>query len=354
MKISFLSSYFGVTSLLLVFLSSDDFCAFGFVGVVDIPTTRRKNVSSPLVFLETKTKATTRRKNSSTNLLMSKKNNNLFDFAEVRNGVLGLIVALLVFSGDLLPLLSGQLGSKTAPLAESVAFRNSDGTSSLVSTNTNVNPTMSDKYRLSRGKIQEKISAIPVFYVTLEDETIDGTNFYLSGDDAAAAADNSSSEKKVVKATTLDQVQYPLILRRGRMRMAPPPVEVSKAEANSDVKYTLIPSKQAIADAAEFNVKLAPNDFPLFLADRLAFSQVDGTIQVPLFLAKRDCITSYERLQKNSGNYKASSLPEKPILRVTTLNDELFSMEKGTRPGQTQLAVYATAEDVNKAIELFK
>mmetsp|Transcript_9730 Transcript_9730/g.11109 ORF Transcript_9730/g.11109 Transcript_9730/m.11109 type:complete len:336 (-) Transcript_9730:12-1019(-) len=102
---------------------------------------------------------------------MSKKNNNLFDFAEVRNGVLGLIVALLVFSGDLLPLLSGQLGSKTAPLAESVAFRNSDGTSSLVSTNTNVNPTMSDKYRLSRGKIQEKISAIPVFYVTLEDET---------------------------------------------------------------------------------------------------------------------------------------------------------------------------------------
>merc|ERR1712183_891134 len=110
------------------------------------------------------------------------------------------------------------------------------------------------------------------------------------------------------------------------------------------------------ADAAEFNVQLAPNDFPLFIADRLAFSQASGTVQVPLFLEKRDCITSYERLQKNSAatNYKASKLPEKPILRITTLNDELFSMEKGTRPGQTQLAMYATAEDVNKAVEIFK
>jgi hypothetical protein len=45
-------------------------------------------------------------------------------------------------------------------------------------------------------------------------------------------------------------------------------------------------------------------------------------------------------------------MPEAPTVRVTTLNAELFSMEKGTRPGVTQLAFYGTAEDLLKASDL--
>lgn len=58
-------------------------------------------------------------------------------------------------------------------------------------------------------------------------------------------------------------------------------------------------------------------------------------------------MTSYSRLRGSNLN-----LPETPNIRSTTLNDQLFSMEKGTRPGMTQLSFYASADDVNKAIEL--
>ncbi|KAI2507819.1 hypothetical protein MHU86_6599 [Fragilaria crotonensis] len=172
-----------------------------------------------------------------------------------------------------------------------------------------------------------------------------GTDLYLSYNDAKDVAGS-----KIVKATTLDQVEYPLVLKRGRMRMAPPPSEIQKAEealVGSDTTFTLVPSKQALADAAELKIDLSSSDFPLFVADRLAFASPNGGLQVPLFLEKRDCLTSYNRLRGTNLN-----LPETPNIRSTTLNDELFSMEKGTRPGMTQLSFYASADDVNKAIEL--
>jgi len=337
---------FCLPSLFLILLSSDN-GVFGFVVVPTTTTTTTKtfhHYQDRFVPFE-KTKAASS-SSSATELCMAGNPNSEFGFAEIRNGIIGLLIALVVFSGDFLPLITGQMGQKTAPLAESVAVRNAEGKSLSITT---VTPTMSEKYRLSRASIQEKLSAIPVFYITNQNGEMD-TNIYVSYDDAKEAAGSSN----LVKATTLDQVEYPLVLRRGRMRMAPAPVEVSKAEANIDTKYTLIPSKQAIADAAELKIMLAPNDFPLFVADRLAFSKVGAGIQVPLFLEKQDCLTSYERLQKSSGEGKKSTLPEQPIIRATTLNDELFSMEKGSRPGQTQLAFYASAEDVNRAIGLFE
>ena len=142
------------------------------------------------------------------------------------------------------------------------------------------------------------------------------------------------------------------------MRMAPPPVEIQKAEAElaesaetgtSRKSYRLIPSKAAIEQAKEFGVTLKENDIPLFVADRLAFASPRGP-QLPLFVDKSDCLLSYERLR---GGAK-SSLPEKPNIRSASLLDELYSMEKGTRPGVSQLAFYATAEDVEKASELLQ
>ena len=151
--------------------------------------------------------------------------------------------------------------------------------------------------------------------------------------------------------------RYPLILKRGRMRMAPPPAEVAQAEAElasslenggSSKSYRLIPSKAALEQAKEFNMNLAANDIPLFVADRLAFASPKGP-QLPLFVSKDDCVFSYQRLREGK-----KSLPEQPNVRSVSLLDELNSMEKGTRPGVSQLAFYANAADVEKASELLQ
>lgn len=141
------------------------------------------------------------------------------------------------------------------------------------------------------------------------------------------------------------------------MRMAPPPSEIQKAEAElasnietgvSPRTYRLIPSKTAVDQAKEFNMKLAENDIPLFVADRLAFASPRGP-QLPLFTDKSDCVFSYQRLREGK-----NSLPEQPLIRTASLLDELNSMERGTRPGVSQLAFYATADDVTKAAELLQ
>jgi hypothetical protein len=85
----------------------------------------------------------------------------------------------------------------------------------------------------------------------------------------------------------MQHCRYPLVLKRGRMRMAPPPTEIQKAEdslSNSGKTYTLIPSKRALADAAELKIDLSNSDFPLFLADRLAFASPNGGLQVSALL----------------------------------------------------------------------
>jgi len=67
------------------------------------------------------------------------------------------------------------------------------------------------------------------------------------------------------------------------MRMAPPPSEIQKAEdslVDSAKTYNLIPSNHALADANEMKLDLAANDFPLFVADRLAFASPNGGLQV--------------------------------------------------------------------------
>jgi hypothetical protein len=135
------------------------------------------------------------------------------------------------------------------------------------------------------------------------------------------------------------------------MRMAQPPVEVEKAESElsnseSPKKYRLVPSKAALEQAKEYNTKVADSDIPLFVADRLAFASSKGP-QLPLFVDKNDCVMSYQRLREGK-----KSLPEQPNIRTTSLVDELYSMEKGTRPGVSQLAFYATADDVDRASQI--
>lgn len=103
-------------------------------------------------------------------------------------------------------------------------------------------------------------------------------------------------------------------------------------------KYRLVPSGAAVVQAKEFGVDLATNDIPLFVADWLAFASSKGP-QLPLILDKSDCALGYQRLQQGK-----PSLPEQPTIRTTSLLDTLKNMERGTRPGVSQLAFYGTQE----------
>mmetsp|Transcript_22407 Transcript_22407/g.66424 ORF Transcript_22407/g.66424 Transcript_22407/m.66424 type:complete len:147 (+) Transcript_22407:628-1068(+) len=83
--------------------------------------------------------------------------------------------------------------------------------------------------------------------------------------------------------------RYPLVLKRGRTKMAPPPQEVKRAEeaierhgSAGSKTYKLIPSAAAVEGAAGMKMELANGDVPLFIADRVAFASSSGP-QVRLF-----------------------------------------------------------------------
>jgi Tic22-like family len=173
---------------------------------------------------------------------------------------------------------------------------------------------------------------------------------YVSAMYVAHVIDWLSTQRLTVINVFVAPHRYPLVLKRGRMRMAPAPDAIQKAEteiaADQGKTYRLVPSKTAVTDAASLRSELAEGDVPLFVADRLAFAGKRGP-QLPLFLEKADCQTSYDRLRESS-----SRLPETPNIRTTTLMDVLNSMEKGTRPGVSQLEFYSSAEDLVEATDL--
>ena len=194
---------------------------------------------------------------------------------------------------------------------------------------------------LSEAKIQEKLSNIPVFYMA--DDNGIGDSFYLSYNQAK----NEASDKVVKVTTTLEQVMYPLILKKGNTKANnKTPVEIKSARQNVDeITYKLVASKAALNDG---DMTLKEGDIPLFVVEKLAFAGNDGKPQVPLFTEKGDGVVSYARLRESGGN----KLPEVPSIRTTTLLEVIESMEKGTRPGVGQLEFYANADDVMKADEM--
>ena len=194
-------------------------------------------------------------------------------------------------------------------------------------------------------RIQQKLSNLPVFYIANSDGGMQ-ENIYFSYNEAKTNA--AASDDGVVKVTTLDQIMYPLILKREGM-ISPTkstPIEVKNAIAasssSSTKTYKLIPSAAALNDAKETGTTLKEGDVPLFSVARLAFAGSGGQPQVPLFLERADGVTSYERLGKS----------DEAVVRTTSLLDVLDSMERGARPAVGQLEFYGNAEDVMKADEM--
>ena len=194
---------------------------------------------------------------------------------------------------------------------------------------------------LSSTRIQQKLANLPVFYIAKGDGGMQ-ENIYFSYSEATNAA---SSGESVVKVTTLDQIMYPLILKREGMfkPTAATPIEVKNAIASSSTtSYKLVPSAAALTDAKNTGTTLKEGDIPLFSIARLAFAGSGGQPQVPLFLERADGVISYTRLGKS----------DEAVVRTTSLLDVLDSMERGTRPAVGQLEFYGNAEDVLKEDEM--
>ncbi|KAL9178328.1 hypothetical protein ACHAXT_001756 [Thalassiosira profunda] len=249
----------------------------------------------------------------------------------------GFIVAVLLYFvvSAFAPLLDFMATSPTATdlsLGDAVVTRQ-DGESKL--------KTYQSKFdALSPARVQEKLSNLPVFFVSTDDGagwSRMGERIYLSFGEAEGDAKASGG---IVKATTLDQVLYPLILKKeGGKVSASTPVEIKAARESVSSSYRLVPSKAARNEAKDISLK--EGDIPLFVVERLAFASDDGRPQVPLFTERGDAVTSYARLREAGGN----KLPEEPTIRTTSLLDVLDSMERGTRPGVGQLQFYGNADD---------
>jgi len=136
--------------------------------------------------------------------------------------------------------------------------------------------------------------------------------------------------------------------------MSPPPVELSKAEelirnGDDSISFKFVPSVSAVQAAVDAGYTPSEGQIPLFSADRLAFASGSGP-EIPLFFEKADCVTSYKRLR---GSSSSSKLPEESTIRVTTLGDQLNSMEKGSLPASRQLQLFSSEYDLIHATELF-
>ncbi len=107
----------------------------------------------------------------------------------------GILLIMILFLGTgLLPLMDG--GGRDLSIADSVVTQQ-DIPGKLQ------NNIESNQDRLSRATIQEKLSGIPVFYLTDSNGSM-GANIYIAYEDAKVAADETGGT--IVKATSLDQV----------------------------------------------------------------------------------------------------------------------------------------------------
>jgi hypothetical protein len=128
--------------------------------------------------------------NSSSELLMAYGDDNGPSLgAQITAGFL----LVLFVAGSTLPLLDGTGGGRDLSVSRSVVTQQDTPPNSISNKND----------RLSRSSIQERLSSLPVFYLTTKDGIDE--NIYMSYKDALDAANGSDN---LVKATSLDQVMY--------------------------------------------------------------------------------------------------------------------------------------------------
>lgn len=202
---------------------------------------------------------------------------------------------------------------------------------------------MKNKYpRLSPMRVNDKLAAVPVFYVKAGGAKDGSPTFYLSVAEARKAAAAAGGGE--VRAATLDEVFYPVLLGRG--------VFGPKSVVLDDFAENARGSLQAAASSLGTAKRLEPaaageGDLPVYQADKLAFSS-DRGIVVPVFLSEADLQESWSRLR---GGAKGGAVTEAPTVRVSTLAAVVAAMESGTAD-TARLEFFPTYEDIEAAKEM--
>ncbi|KAG5179734.1 hypothetical protein JKP88DRAFT_261239 [Tribonema minus] len=276
-------------------------------------------------------------------------------------------------------------------------------------TNTTPGACCHGRRSLTRGEIQKKLSQLPVFYISNAQGGAyvggDGIGrFYMSADDAAAdlaaLSDAAAPSELSVAATTLDDVWYPLIARKGgasqsarwyafaaryaglsvaattldgvwyplgarkggaagavlyiRAHVLMKSMRSLEGVSDQHATYRLVASKAQAAHADEvlptWRGSEGEGAVPLWIADRLAFAggYGGGKVKIPLFTTLEDLNASWARLKGDAGGSGAPT----PAVQVSSLQATVSKFERGGGNARL-LEFYPDIESIEAAEKLF-
>ncbi|CAM9110481.1 unnamed protein product [Ascophyllum nodosum] len=211
---------------------------------------------------------------------------------------------------------------------------------------------------MTREEIQKKLAQIPVFF--LRDESgsvyVEGGEglFFMSPEDAKAKLEDLKSadgQKVRVAATTLDDVWFPLLKKKG-LNKKPVAAQASML-SNMSARYRLVPRSNQITQAIETagwnTVTVGDKDgVPVWAADTLAFkgTGTGSKYKMPLFTNVDDLMTSWERLKTEAG-----SATKSPTIQVSSIGTIIDIMERGGANNR-DLEFFADMDAIEKAEEL--
>eukprot|EP00903_Cladosiphon_okamuranus_P015333 g14164.t1 len=183
---------------------------------------------------------------------------------------------------------------------------------------------------LTRPEIQKKLAQIPVFFLKDESGAVhvengEGLFFMSPGDAKEKLQELKGTEGTKVAATTLDDIWFPLIKKKG-LNKTPVGAEVSGL-SDLSATYKIIPRSSQLSQAKESQGWKGVADaegVPVWAAETLAFRGSGGKMKMPLFTNVDDLMTSWDRLETEAG-----SEPKSPTIQVSSIGAIIDIMQRG-------------------------
>jgi len=203
--------------------------------------------------------------------------------------------------------------------------------------------------RLTRREINDKLSKVPIFFVTKGDSVVyvsDSIGYFFV--EKVDAENYAKSNNLQVSVTTMDDVFYTLIEKKTKLGSF---VTGVAGRADPSATYKLVPSAEQLASVpSDWSDTHGSDDVPLFRAPGLAFSKNEG-MEIPLFTRKEDAIASFNRLQesKKATNPAAKLVDVDSVeIQVISIKDLLNRFSSGGFEGRA-LEIYPSMDAVTAA-----
>ncbi|CAM9438188.1 unnamed protein product, partial [Ectocarpus fasciculatus] len=206
---------------------------------------------------------------------------------------------------------------------------------------------------MTRPEIQKKLSQIPVFFLRDESGAVhvengEGLFFMSPGDAKEKLQDLKGAEGTKVAATTLDDIWYPLIKKKG-LNKKPVAAEASGL-SDLSARYRIIPRSNQVAQALEtqgWNAVADAGGVPVWAAETLAFRGTGNKMKQPLFTNVDDLMTSWDRLETEGGSEAQS-----PTIQVSSIGAIIDMMQRGGGDQSRNLEFFADMDAIEQAEKL--